>query len=301
MHRGRLDSEGHLRQRRDASEVHRHAVDRELADLPALGLARAARPGGLYLLLRVGLGRPQIALPDLVGLRELLGAALERDPSHLEHVGAVRDLQRAGHVLLDQDQCGALPVDLPQGLADPRHELRREAERRLVEQQQLRLAHERPPDGQHLLLAPRQQRAALGAPLLQAREQLVDARAGPGARGAVADGQGARAQVLVDREVSEDPPPLRDLHYPHPDDLGRVQRPRRRPSNSIEPASTAPPWSPSARDRPQERALPGAVGPQHGDNRAGRHRHADPVQGLHRPRVAHGQVVDVQQCPAQRW
>ena len=49
---------------------------------------------------------------------------------------------------------------------------RRKAERRLVEQQQARLAHQRARDRQHLLLAARQGAGQLVLALLQAREAL---------------------------------------------------------------------------------------------------------------------------------
>ena len=52
---------------------------------------------------------------------------------------------------------------------------RREAERRLVEEEQARPAHQRAGDGEHLLLAARQRAAALVQALLQAREEGADA------------------------------------------------------------------------------------------------------------------------------
>ena len=52
---------------------------------------------------------------------------------------------------------------------------RREAERRLVEQQQLGLRHQRAADREHLLLAAGQRPALLLLALLQAREERVDA------------------------------------------------------------------------------------------------------------------------------
>ena len=53
---------------------------------------------------------------------------------------------------------------------------RREAHRRLVEEQDRRARHERAAHGQHLLLATRQRSGLLAAPLLQAREEVEDAR-----------------------------------------------------------------------------------------------------------------------------
>ncbi len=50
---------------------------------------------------------------------------------------------------------------------------RRQPERRFVEQQQLGSGHQRPGDGQHLLLAARQGPGLLPASLGQAREGIV--------------------------------------------------------------------------------------------------------------------------------
>ena len=48
---------------------------------------------------------------------------------------------------------------------------RREAKRRLIEQQQLRVRHQGAADGEHLLLAAGERAGDLTEPLLQAREQ----------------------------------------------------------------------------------------------------------------------------------
>jgi hypothetical protein len=74
----------------------------------------------------------------------------------------------------------------------------------LVKQQQPRLPEQRARHGKHLLLAARQLRAAIGTPLVQAREKrvgLVDAAAWP----ALASGE----QVLLDGQAREDVARLR--------------------------------------------------------------------------------------------
>ena len=68
----------------------------------------------------------------------------------------------------------ALRVDLPDDLENPRDDLRREAERRLVEHQQLRFAHQRAADGKHLLLAAGERSAELLAALHQQRKIMED-------------------------------------------------------------------------------------------------------------------------------
>ena len=84
---------------------------------------------------------------------------------------------------------------------DLRHEQRREAERRLVEQQQPRALHERAREREHLLLAAAERAGLLVAPLLDPREVRLDARevvldrAAPRVR--------AEPQVLPDGELGE--------------------------------------------------------------------------------------------------
>ena len=83
----------------------------------------------------------------------------------------MREPQRVEGVLLDEEHGQALArVELGDDLEDLLDDERREPERGLVEQQQLRPAHQRARDGEHLLLAARQRAAALVQALLEARE-----------------------------------------------------------------------------------------------------------------------------------
>ena len=83
--------------------------------------------------------------------------------------------ERDPRVLLD-DEHGE-PFLLVQLADDPEelaHDQRREAERRLVEQEQARAAHERAAEREHLLLAARERPGALPATLDHPREVLGD-------------------------------------------------------------------------------------------------------------------------------
>src|SRR6516165_9984153 len=75
-------------------------------------------------------------------------------PSQLEHIGAVRQLERALRVLLDQENALAVVAIEP---PDQREHLvcqaRAQSERRLVQHEHLGAAEQSTPDGQHLLLA----------------------------------------------------------------------------------------------------------------------------------------------------
>ncbi len=105
------------------------------------------------------------------------------------------------------------------------HELRGEAQARLVEQKELRRAHQRARDGEHLLLAARKRPAVLAQPLPEAREETY------GALEALLDARrftlqvAAEPEVLFDAQVAEDGASFRDERHaeasdsvsPHPD------------------------------------------------------------------------------------
>ena len=83
-----------------------------------------------------------------------------------------------------------------------------EALRRLVHEHQGTVQQERAPDRQHLLLAAGQLRAAVAAPVGEAREELVD---GVGRPALAARALGQHPQVLIDRQRREEPAALRDV------------------------------------------------------------------------------------------
>ena len=117
---------------------------------------------------------------DSCSCSSALGPA-ERDAADLEHVRGLRELQRDVRVLLDDEHGQALVLvqllDDPEDLGD---EERREAERRLVEQQQPRPLHECAREREHLLLAAAERPGLLAAPLLDPREvRLRRARSRP--------------------------------------------------------------------------------------------------------------------------
>src|SRR5208337_3125469 len=121
------------------------------------------------------------------------------------------ELQRMERVLLHKKDRQALAlVQVADHLEDLLDQQRREAERRLVEQQEARPAHQRPPDRQHLLLAARQRAATLRRALLEARKQSEDALQVFVEMGEIVDRR-AHLQVLEHRHAREDAPPFRRL------------------------------------------------------------------------------------------
>ena len=82
------------------------------------------------------------------------------------------------------------------------------------------MSHQRAPDRQHLLLAAAEKAGHLLATLLQAREVRVHEPQVVGVAGALRVRAGP--QVLVDRQVLEDPPAFHHLKNAHPNDLSGV-------------------------------------------------------------------------------
>src|SRR2546428_5257636 len=96
---------------------------------------------------------PEIRPAHAVVAQELLTVPGEGDRSRLEDVAVVRDGQGLVGILLDEQDRRAAGVDVADDAEDLLDEHGGEAQRRLVEQHQDRLGHERAGDRQHLLLA----------------------------------------------------------------------------------------------------------------------------------------------------
>src|SRR6516165_11176983 len=114
----------------------------------------------------------EIGSLDLRPLQEFASGPAQRDPAIDHDVAAMRELQGVKRVLLDQEHREFLLAversDRTENLA--RHE-RRQTERRLVQEQEPRPAHQRAADRKHLLFAAGKSAAALAAALLETREQ----------------------------------------------------------------------------------------------------------------------------------
>jgi hypothetical protein len=125
------------------------------------------------------LAEPRIRPVDDLVLGERSRIAAEGDPALLDQVEMMRDPQRHVRVLLDEEDRRAVAVQLADDAEDLLDYERRETERRLVHQQQLRAAHQRARHRKHLLLAARERAALLAGALAQPREageQALDVR-----------------------------------------------------------------------------------------------------------------------------
>src|SRR6266850_302050 len=119
---------------------------------------------------------PQICASHLLPLTKRRAPIAEDHPSGLQDVRTVGDVERHVHVLLDQEHGRPGGADLADDTEDLLDQHRCEAKGWLVEQEQSWPGHERPCDGEHLLLATAQRSGALLQPLAQAREVFEHAR-----------------------------------------------------------------------------------------------------------------------------
>src|SRR5215831_3993163 len=159
----------------------------------------------------------QIEFLDIGMPAQALGRAVEHDATVLHHVGVVGDLERHRCALLHDQNCDAeLAADFGQPAQQIRYHYGREAERKLVDQQEFRLADEPAGECQHLPLAAGKKAADAMTQVGELREELVrerlaaptlDCRRGARHRG---------GEVLGDGEIGEDLVAFRHQHDPAP-------------------------------------------------------------------------------------
>ena len=205
--------------------------------------------------------------------RQALPPFRRLDATDLEQVGAIGDLQDLADVLLDDQHGVALGANAPHQVEHLRNDHRGEAHRRLIQQDQLRSAHERTRYGAHLLLAAGERSGHLVLAFLQARKQRVDIIETLGKFGAGAGDECAHAQVVADRQARK-----QTAAFGHMRDAGFDDLVRR---GADEIASLHHHRARGRRQQPgdhaQQRGLARAVGADHGDGLAGvdLHRHAE--------------------------
>src|SRR5258706_594265 len=112
---------------------------------------------------------------NVLGMHQPLATIVHDDPADFQHIAVMRRLQRDLGVLLDQqDRHALLFVNAPDDGENLPHQDRRQAERRLVEQQKRRPVHQGTPDREHLLLAAGELAGRLVEPLLESRKIAVN-------------------------------------------------------------------------------------------------------------------------------
>ena len=150
-------------------------------------------------------------------------------------------------------------------------------ERRLVQHQEPRLAHQRAAHREHLPLAARERSGELSAPLLEAGKPLVHfvLRRAPAALAAPGAGEGAELEVVGDTHRGEELASLGDEDQSARDALLDRQRRGRRPAvHDVAVRGQEPD------DRAEQRRLAGAVGSDDADDRAREDVQRNPVHRL---------------------
>src|SRR5581483_1437525 len=222
-------------------------------------------------------GRPAAAPPGAsasaevgVDQRALLGAnvgrtGLERDLAAGEHGDAVADAQREIDALLDQEQRPPAAAELVQCGGDAVDRLRRQPERGLVQEQHPGVAHQHPPDRDHLLLPAAEGGGRSTAHVAQEREEVVHrVEQLPHPPAVAPEVNGAEQEVVLDALVEEQPPPLGNEGGVTPRDAVRGQSHQLLSADPDRAASLLD----EPHDRPQHGRLPGAVGTEKGDRLA---------------------------------
>src|SRR5215831_14957533 len=142
----------------------------------------------------------------------------------LDDVRAIRQPRRELEILLREQNGQALPLQRGDLLAEGLYDHRRQPFGRLVEEENTRIAHERAPHREHLLLASGEAAPAPARQLAQLGKVLVDALDAP-----ATVTLGAHQEVLSHREIAEDAPVLGHPAYAEPADLVRKEALERLP------------------------------------------------------------------------
>ena len=116
----------------------------------------------------------QISFLHLIIIHHILRIPTQNDLPRLKHIRLIRDRKRLLRILLDQENRHTVAVDTLDNVKHLIHIDRRQTHRRLVKNDQLRVAHESAAHGEHLLLTAGESTGWLVHTLLQTRETLVD-------------------------------------------------------------------------------------------------------------------------------
>ena len=192
-----------------------------------------------------------------------------------QYVAAIGQLQRLVGVLLNQEDRHPLLAQLLDGIENLLNDNRRQPQRRFIQQQQARLAHQSATDRQHLLLAAGHGAGALNTAFMQTREQLIhpfDA----GMKLVAVGKKTAHRQVLFHRHARKDASPFRHDRHRFTHDFRRLPV-----GNILTVKDNAPAGSPRiAAQRTEQGGFPCAVGADKRDDLALFDMQADVVQCL---------------------
>src|SRR5262245_58799640 len=229
-------------------------------------------------------------------LAKLIGECLARTfaphAAHLEQVQMVGDLDGLGDVLIDEQDRHTRYLYRTQALVDLLGDARRQARRRLVDQQEARLGHQLLGDREHLGLAAGQHRGAQPPLLAQTRERAVGVlEHRVHARSVVAEYPRPKLEVYLHRELGKDVGALWHVADARPLELVRRQPFDRAPVQENLPGARRE----EAEDRLEERRLAGAVGPDDSGHRAARDAEVHAVEDVDALDIAGDDPLELEQ------
>src|SRR3954469_12888424 len=237
----------------------RHAMPRRCSSSAAV---RPPMPPPMMRTSCIALVYGQVCLLQRAGGGDFARRAGSDDAPAFDDVSAIGERERKARHLVDEEDGGgfrAQPVERGEEIVDHR---RREAERRFVQQEELRPCHQPARDGEHLLLAAGEESRALMQTLAQARKALEHRIDVPGER--AFPSKRAEFQVVQHRELRKDLPPFR-----HQDQAARHDVVRGESGNVLAAErDAAPHGTKEPADRAHESGLSGAVGAEHRDHLA---------------------------------
>src|SRR5690606_5305974 len=242
---------------------------------------------------------PRMAQIELLYVRmakQALGIAVQHHAAVLQHVTVVGDPERHARALLHQKNADAeLVANLHQTFRQLADSNGRQTKRKLIDQKQVRRAHETRGDRQHLPLPARKQARLAALQLRKPREEVIDDLLHGASIGRTAAPR-YDSEILRHGQVWEYLVAFRNDRQPAPRDL--VRRPvfqmRAAEENGslgharvVEPEKTG--------YGAQRRGLARPVGAENGDDLALAHLQAHSLYGRDRPLIDDLQLVDGKQ------
>ena len=223
-------------------------------------------------------GAAEEQLADARIVEHLVGLVDQAGLAEFEHDAEIGNLQRRAGVLLDHQDRDAAVAQFLQDVEGLQHHQRRQADRGLVDQHQLRIEQQAAGDFELLLLAARQRRGLLRGLLAQHRkfvERGFDPRRQVG--DVAAGGDRAELDIVAHRQFRKDVAALR-----HVADAGGQQFALAQAGDvaSLEDDLAFAQFQ-QAEDRLEHGGFAGAVRPDHGGDRSRRHREGGAVEDRH--------------------
>ncbi len=116
----------------------------------------------------------QVSLPQVFIFDEFFSRTFQDDPAVFDCIPPPGKLETPLDILFDEKNRPSFGIDRFDGFEDHLHHYGSQPQGRFIHHQQFGLAHQRPPNGQHLLLSPAQGSGDLLLPFPEDRKKGKD-------------------------------------------------------------------------------------------------------------------------------